>query len=170
MGPPSVFLHRAIWSVISPDTIDSTEDGAMSSTPRTAEHPGRSSVIKVYVTPGEKRRIRCIAQELDCSMSEFVHANGVGGDAAEALRHRVDLRMLTVQLRTLLESITPPETISHRETIEQPCKGSRPVVDGALAADVRVLVEAAGQALQTILGDTAHRASAGDVSLCPKSR
>jgi len=138
----------------------------MSSTPRTNEQPRRRRVIKVYVTPGEKRRIRWVAQPLNCSMSDVLYFNGVvrSGETLVPLRHRVDLRMLTIQLRTLLEKITLPERIEGAGAM------SRSGIDAALAADLRALTEAAARDLQTTTGDIAERASADDVSARPTDR
>lgn len=82
--------------------------------------PNRSRgqrVIKVYVTATEKARIKARAQRVNRSMSEYVRAAALDrgpGNLLEVLL-RVDLRVLNVQLRDLLDRTTacgrasPPE-------------------------------------------------------------
>jgi len=124
----------------------------MSSSEAVQTQSGRSQVIKVYVTPEEKRRVQQLAKELGCSMSEVMQISDPNRsrDPVCCLRHRVDVRMLNVQLHRLLERMEGA--------------GGEPMPDGrppsadrfgvafgkALIADVRDLIRAAQEALAAL--------------------
>jgi hypothetical protein len=109
-------------------------------------------MIKVYVTPEEKRRVQQMAQMLGCSMSEVLHPSDPNRSRGPVsrLRRRVDLRMLTIQLRRLLEKMEGAGS--------EPLPDSRPpsadtpgiAFDEALVADIRDLIVAAQQALSVL--------------------
>jgi hypothetical protein len=109
-------------------------------------------MIKVYVTPEEKRRVQQMAQMLGCSMSEVLHPSDPNRSRGPVsrLRRRVDLRMLTIQLRRLLEKMEGAGS--------EPLPDGRPpsadtpgiAFDETLVADIRDLIVAAQQALSVL--------------------
>lgn len=137
----------------------------MSSSEAPQKQPERSQVIKVYVTPEEKRRVQRLAKELGCSMSEVLQPSdpNQSQDSISRVRLRVDLRMLTVQLRRLLEKMegagrepTPDGRLSSGDTPGL-------AFGEALVADIRDLIGAAGQALAAVPQGGAMKDRASEV-------
>ena len=124
----------------------------MSSSAAPQKKPDRSQVIKVYVTLEEKRRVQRLAKESGCSMSEVLQPSDSNRSQGSVSRLRpwVELRMLTVQLRRLLEKMEgagrEPTTDGRRPSADTPG-----VAFGeAVVADIRELIGAARQALAAL--------------------
>ena len=124
----------------------------MSSSEAAQKQSGRSEVIKVYMTPEEKRRVQQLAKELECSMSEVMQISDPNRsrDPVCCLRRRVDVRMLNVQLHRLLERMEGAGGEPMPDG--RPLSGNRLGVafGEALIADVRDLISAAQEALAAL--------------------
>lgn len=133
----AITLHSAM-AEFSHTTFETSTDSSGSGTASS----GRT-VIKVYVTPSQKERIQNRARRVNRSMSEYLQTAGLHGGPGELLEVlvRVDLRMLNVQLRDLLERM---------ETSRQAPPMQAPPVDVELWTDVRDVVGRIGRALKCI--------------------
>lgn len=71
--------------------------------------PTRKTRVKitVYLSPAEKRAIERMARRVNRSQSDYLRTAALGGGVSELVRTltRVDLRMMNIQLRALLQSI-----------------------------------------------------------------
>ena len=113
---------------------------------------GPRTVIRVYVSAEEKRRIQAEAKALNCSMSEILHPTRPENTAGDPRRQRVDLRMLNVQLRGLLGRIAAAGDAS------TPTAGASAPIDESLIAEVRDVTERARQVLSAVTAsETAGR-------------